>query len=312
QTRAVYGEGFPAPGLKSLGALSFISLGDDDKIENNTVGVFFQQQFAWNNRLFLTAAVRADDNSSFGENFDLEDYPKGSISWVVSEEPFFNVPWISAMMLRAAYGQSGLQPSALTAIPTYVPGGAGTVTPGNIGNPDLGPERSDELELGFDVGMLNDRMGLEVTYFRGTVRDGILERAVPPSSGYGGTQFFNAGRIDRSGIEFMVTASPVQTQNFSWDMSFSLSNNSNEIKDLGTTDFVSLGSSEAHVVGHSIGAWYSRKVVSADFDAGSGEAINVMCDNGAGGSVDCASAPRVFLGHTTPQTEGALNSTFTF
>lgn len=312
QTRAVYGEGFPAPGLKSLGALSFISLGDDDKIENNTVGVFFQQQFAWNNRLFLTAAVRADDNSSFGENFDLVYYPKGSISWVVSEEPFFNVPWISAMKLRAAYGQSGLQPSALTAIPTYVPGGAGTVTPGNIGNPDLGPERSDELELGFDVGMLNDRMGLEVTYFRGTVRDGILERAVPPSSGYGGTQFFNAGRIDRSGIEFMVTASPVQTQNFSWDMSFSLSNNSNEIKDLGTTDFVSLGSSEAHVVGHSIGAWYSRKVVSADFDAGSGEAINVMCDNGAGGSVDCASAPRVFLGHTTPQTEGALNSTFTF
>src|SRR5690606_22799354 len=214
QTRAVYGEGFPAPGLKSLGALSFISLGDDDKIENNTVGVFFQQQFAWNNRLFLTAAVRADDNSSFGENFDLVYYPKASVSWVVSEEPFFNIPWISAMKLRGAYGQSGLQPSALTAIPTYIPGGSGTVTPGNIGNPDLGPGRSDALERGLDVGRLTDRVPLEMTYCRGTGRDGILARDGPPSSGFGGTQFFNAGRIDRSGLEFMVTASPVQTENF--------------------------------------------------------------------------------------------------
>src|SRR5690606_22085781 len=125
------------------------------------------------------------------------------------------------------------------------PGGSGTVTPGNIGNPDLGPERSDELELGFDVGMLNDRVSLEMTYFRGTVRDGILARDVPPSSGFGGTQFFNAGRIDRSGLEFMVTASPVQTENFGWDLSFSFSNSSNEIKSLDETDFVSLGSSEA-------------------------------------------------------------------
>jgi TonB-linked SusC/RagA family outer membrane protein len=312
QTRAVSGSGFPAPGLKSLGALSLISLDDDDLIENNTVGVFFQQQFAWRNRLFLTGAVRADDNSAFGENFDLVYYPKASVSWVVSEEPFFNIPWLSQLKLRGAYGQSGLQPAALTAIPTYVPGGGGTVTPGNIGNPDLGPERSDELELGFDAGMFDDRMSLQVTYFRGTVRDGILERSVPPSSGYGGTQFFNAGRIDRSGIEFMVTASPFQSENFGWDMTFSLSNNSNKIKDLGNTDFVTLGSTEAHAVGHSVGAWFSQKVVSAEFDPVTRTAINVMCDDGAGGSVACANAPRVFLGHTTPQTEGAFSSTFTF
>ena len=312
QTRAVYGEGFPAPGLKSLGALSFISLGDDDRIENNTVGVFVQQQFAWKNRLFLTAALRADDNSAFGENFDLVYYPKFSASWVASDESFFDVPWVSAFRVRTAYGQSGLQPAALTAIPTYVPGGAGTVTPGNYGNPDLGPERSDELELGFDAGLLDDRLGVEFTYFRGTVRDGILARAVPPSSGFGGTQFFNAGRIDRSGMEFMVRASPIQRENFSWDMTFSISNNSNEIKDLGGTDFVSLGTSEAHAVGHSVGAWFSQRVVSAEFDPVSGTTFDRMCDDGEGGSVDCSVAPRVFLGHTTPQTEGAFSTTFSF
>src|SRR5690606_4984868 len=87
---------------------------------------------------------------------------------------------------------------------------------------------------------------------------------------------------------------------------------SNEIKDLGTTDFVSLGTSEAHVVGHSIGAWYSRKVLSADLDPVTNTATNVMCADGAGGSTPCATAPRVFLGHTTPQTEGAFTTTFSF
>jgi TonB-linked SusC/RagA family outer membrane protein len=312
QSRGIFGEGFPAPGLKSIAALSSIDFDEDDLIENNTVGVFFQEQFAWRNRVFLTGAVRADDNSAFGENFDLVYYPKGSLSWVISEEPFFQLPWVSALKLRAAYGQSGLQPAALTAIPTFVPGGAGTVTPGNIGNEDLGPERSDEMELGLDVGLLQDRLGVEFTYFGGTTRDAILARGVPPSSGFGGTQFFNAGRITRSGLELLLRGSPVQRENFGWDMTFSISTNSNEIKDLGAVDTVSLGSNEAHVVGYPVGSWFSRRLVSAEFDPVTKEAFNLMCDNGTGGTVACSSAPRVFLGNTAPETEGAFTTTFTF
>ncbi len=312
QGRAAYGEGFPSPGLKSLSALSTIEVYDDDLIENNTVGVFFQQQFAWRNRLFVTGAVRADDNSAFGENFDLVYYPKASISWVVSEEPFFNLPWVSALKARAAYGQSGLQPAALTAIPTFVPGGAGTVTPGNIGNPDLGPERSDELEVGMDLGLFQDRLGVELTYFGGTSRDAILARNVPPSAGYSGIQYFNAGRISRSGFEVLLRGTAVETENFAWDMSLSVGTNSNKIEDLGGVDTVSLGANEAHVVGYPAGSWFARRVVSADFDAATQQAINIMCDDGAGGSVPCGSAPRVFLGNTAPETEGAFSTTFTF
>lgn len=311
RTRAAYGEGFPAHGLKSLSALSSMDLYDDDVVDNNTVGVFFQQQFAWNNRLFLTGAVRADDNSAFGEDFDLVYYPKGSISWVISEEPFFDVPWVSALKARAAYGQSGLQPGALTAIPTYVPGGSGTVTPGNIGNPQLGPERSDELELGFDLGLLDDRMGVELTYFGGTTRDAILARSVPPSTGFGGIQYFNAGRITRSGLELMVRATPVQRENFGWDLSFSIGTNSNKIRDLGSVDTVSLSANEAHVVGYPAGSWFARHVVAAEYDPATKTTKNLMCADGNGGSVACAQAPRVYLGNTAPETEGAVTSTFT-
>jgi len=210
---------------------------------------------------------------------------------------------------------------ALTAIPTFIPGGAGTVTPGNFGNLDLGPERSDETELGFDLGMFEDRMGVEFTYFGGTTRDAILARSVPPSSGFGGIadvvsgqgiQFFNAGRITKSGVEVLVRGSPIQGERFGWDLSFSVSRNSNEIKDLGSVDTVSLSSNEAHVVGYPAGSWFSRRVVSAEFDTDGKTAINLMCDDGRGGSVPCAGAPRVFLGNTSPKTEGAFTTTFTF
>src|SRR5690606_38155291 len=109
-------------------------LGTDELLENNTVGGFVQEQLSWNDRLFLTAAVRTDDNSAFGTNFDAVTYPKFSASWVVSEEPSIPLPeLLQTFRLRAAYGASGLQPGAFDAIRTYVPTG-GQVTPLSPGN----------------------------------------------------------------------------------------------------------------------------------------------------------------------------------
>src|SRR6185436_10103948 len=98
-----------------------------------------------NDRLFLTGAVRADDNSAFGSNFSAAYYPKASVAWVLSEEPFWKMKPISTLKLRGAYGQLGKQPDVNTALRTFLPvtggGGAAAVTPGAIGNPDLKPER---------------------------------------------------------------------------------------------------------------------------------------------------------------------------
>ena len=77
------GDRFPAIGLASVSAAG-IRTGSDDLIENNTVGVYLQEQIGWRDRFFLTGAIRADDNSSFGEDFNLVYYPKVSASWVVS------------------------------------------------------------------------------------------------------------------------------------------------------------------------------------------------------------------------------------
>jgi TonB-dependent SusC/RagA subfamily outer membrane receptor len=310
-----YGEAFPVPGLTSISATTQGRNTTETSVENVTVGVYFQEQLAWKNRLFLTAAVRADDNSAFGEEFDLVTYPKLSGSWVISEEPFWNVPSLNTLKLRAAYGESGQQPEAFAAIRTFNPvtgpNDVGTVTPANLGNPALGPERGKEVELGFDAGLLDDRVGVEVTYYDKRTTDAILLREIAPSTGFSGNQFVNAGEIRNTGVELLVRGQAWSTPRHGLDLSFNIASNDNEVTSLGdVTDenFISAGTFLRHQIGYPVGSWFSRKVVSAELDA-NGRAQNLMCDDGSGGSIPCAGAPNVFLGRTVPKVEGGLNAT---
>ncbi|MFN2567242.1 MAG: SusC/RagA family TonB-linked outer membrane protein, partial [Gemmatimonadaceae bacterium] len=314
--RAFYADSFAVGGIATLalgGRTRRVDL--DDLIENNTVGGYIQEQLIWNERLYITAAIRADDNSAFGANYDVVTYPKISASYVISEEPRIPLPsLINTLRVRAAYGGSGLQPGAFDAIRTYTSSGTGgTVTPFSPGNPDLGPERSTEVEVGLDVGVFNDRFGAEVTYFDGTTRDAILSRLAPPSAGFPEFQFFNAGRVDRSGLEWLLRAQPVAMPAFVLDLTLSGSTNKHVIQSLGGgIERVSLSSVVQHVVGYAPGAWWDRRVVSAEKGANNVVITSsLMCDNGAGGTVACAQAPRVFLGNSVPTYEGAFNAGLT-
>jgi TonB-linked SusC/RagA family outer membrane protein len=317
------GVDFATPGLRVVAAAAETSA-SETYLENVTVGVYAQQQFAWNERLFLTAAIRADDNSAFGDEFDLVYYPKASVAWVVSEEPFFNLPAFSALRLRAAYGQAGQQPGAFDALRTFSPvpgpGDISTVTPLSVGNPHLGPERGVELELGFDAGFLDDRVGLDFTLYRQTTRDAILLRPSAPSTGFPGARFMNIGEIANRGFEVMLRATPVVMRNVKWDATFSLARNESEvlfINDYETAIVVSAAFGVEHRVGYPLGAWFHRRVVSSQFDA-TGRFIrdSMLCDDGAGGTTPCFSgttpvAPRVFLGTGDPKYEGTFSSTVT-
>ena len=310
--RGISGSTFPAAGLTSIASAAIRNVGTDELFQNNTVGAFVQQQFVWNDRLFVTAAVRTDDNSAFGTNFDAVTYPKLSASWVLSEEPSLPIPaFVNQLRLRSAYGASGLQPGAFDAIRTYTASG-GFLTPSSAGNPDLGPERSTELEIGFDAGLWNDRVGMEVTYFRGSTQDAILSRQAPPSNGFPGLQLFNAGQVDRNGLEWILRGTPVRRDNVQLELTLSGSVNNYNIASLGgSTNFVSLSSNIGHRVGYAPGAWWDRRVVSADYDATTKRATNLLCDNGQGGTIACAQAPRVFLGNSVPTQEGSFSAGLT-
>ena len=339
------GEAFPAVGITTVSATTQNRATCQDVEEDATLGLFLQQQVGWNDRLYLTAAIRADDNSAFGRNFDRVYYPKFSASFIPIEGPGSRLPMINSLKLRAAYGESGKQPITFSALQTYLsatgPNDVPTVTLNSIGNPDLGPERSKEIELGFDMGLFNDRAGIELTYYRKHTIDAILDRQIAPSIGVPGSQPFNAGSIRNSGLEIGLHGRPVTRENVEWEVSASYATNDNRIEDLGTSstilelrrqttcpgyvpgssdpgtcpveDFVlaSAGSlPPRHEVGYPIGSYFNKRIVSAAINA-AGNPINVMCDDGKGGSIACANAPFVFLGRTSPRVEGAVMNTVT-
>ncbi|HET6342466.1 MAG TPA: SusC/RagA family TonB-linked outer membrane protein [Gemmatimonadota bacterium] len=231
-----FGEDFPAPGVSTVSAAGNTQ-GFETRVEDVTVGLYIQEQLAWQNRLFLTGAVRFDDNSAFGSDFDFETYPKVSASWVVSEEPFFSVPGLDMLRFRGAYGFAGQQPEAFASerqfAPVAIKGGIPTITPDQFGNPDLGPERSREVEVGFDAGLWDDRIGVEVTYYDKVTEDALVAKIIPPSSGFPTNQLTNIGELQNSGWELSLDGLLVDTGFVDYNFLVNLATNDNEVTSLG-------------------------------------------------------------------------------
>lgn len=317
------GSDFALPGLRAVSATARRNA-YETFVENVTVGLYVEQQFGWKDRLFLTGALRADDNSAFGDEFDVVYYPKASVAWVVSEEPFWKVPFVNTLRLRSAYGQSGQQPSAFAAVQIFgaatAAGDVPTVTPAAMGNPKLGPERGEEIEVGLEAGLFDDRLGLEFTAYDKRTKDAILTRRVAPSTGFPGEQDVNAGEIKNQGFEAMMRGRVLDRENLDVDLTLSRSHNTSEVLSLGGEESLVVSTfGVEHRVGYPVGAWFHRRIVSAELDPTTGKVKpgTMMCDAGPGKApVPCftgttITAPMVFLGQTLPKNEGAVSTTLT-
>ena len=311
----VTGQEFPAPGLKTAAAAA-IKQGSQDWQTNTTIGFYAQQQFGWNDRLFLTGAVRVDNNSAFGEDFDLATYPKVSATWVISEEPWWGIGAVNTLKLRSAFGVSGLQPDVFTALRTFQPvtgtGDQPAVTPQLIGNSELKPERGQEFEAGFEAQMFN-RLTLDFTYFSKQTKDAILLRPVPPSTGFPGNQYVNIGEVSNHGLELRATVQALQRENVGLEITGNLGTTKDKIEDLGGIPFVAFaGIPQRHVQGYPIGGMWAKRVTSARLDAATGRAVDVLCDGGPSAQpMACGAAPVVFLGTITPKMTGAVSTSLT-
>jgi outer membrane receptor protein involved in Fe transport len=310
------GLGFAGAGVYTVSATASPLPASQTQVLNTTVGGFAQEKLAWRDRLFVTGALRVDNNSAFGEDFKWVTYPKFDVSWVASEEPFW--PWsdvVNTLRLRAAYGESGRSPNVFSALRTFNPvqgpGGTNAITPGSAGNPNLKPERGKELEIGFEAELLR-RLSIDFTYYDKTTEDVIVNQAVAPSTGFPGNVPLNLGRVDNSGIELRASLQALNRENLNWEIAGSIATNSDEIKDLGVVPGAITSFGPANRLGYPVGGIWTRRVVSADRDPTTGQAINVLCDGGAGNAaVDCASAPFVFIGTTTPKQSGSIANTLT-
>ncbi len=315
---------FPTPSVSTVTAGS-VRTSTESFEENKTFGLFVQETVGWRNQAFLTAAMRADANSAFGESFKAAYYPKLSGTWTVSDA--VTLPGVNSLRLRAAWGRSGLQPSAIAAIRTYSPligpnDGAG-VRPGNVGNPDLKPEVASEFEAGFDAALLQNRVTAEVSHYRRRTKDAILSQDIAPSTGFLGSKSVNIGEITNQGFEFKLEVVPVQTSFLQLTLGGSLAFNRNRIENLGGQVIAADTRGRwQNLEGYEIGSMWSKYVATA---AWSGTNLTgITCYGGPAGvrnltadqmgkhpNMPCASAPYFYVGNPGPTRNGGLSQTLT-
>lgn len=237
------------PGAQVVGAAAVTSASNTLWTATKTWGYYAQEQVALRDRLFLTGAVRADQNSAFGTNFQSVVYPKFSLSWILTDEPFFpKIKGLDQFRLRGAYGASGVQPGATSALVTFATTTVnqpqiavtptGTDTPGlrgsALGNPNLKPELSAEFEGGFEARVFDNRANIDITYYSKQTRDALISQNIAPSAGPSSTTVLrNLGSVKNAGIEATIHATLVDSRTFGWDVMMSASHTSNKLVSLG-------------------------------------------------------------------------------
>jgi len=266
------------PGGQTVGSAAVTTGSNTLPTASKTLGLYLQEQAGFRDRMFLTIAVRSDQNSAFGTNFQRVFYPKASLSWILSDESFFpHVGGLNTFRLRAAFGASGVQPGATSSLVTY---SAPTVsvnavdTPGltasALGNPNLKPERASEFEGGFDTRLMNNRVNFEFTYYSKKTKDALFSEVIAPSAGASAASVLrNLASIKNQGLEATLTATLIDRKMFGYDVTINGSHNTNKVASLGmindsTPRLVNGTGANRDSVGMSIRGWYYRTYTYAD------------------------------------------------
>ena len=234
ESDAGHAEGFD-PGEEPTIDGGELSLDFHSKVRTRTTGVFGEVLAGWRDRYYVTGGLRLDGSTAFGDDLGLQAYPRIGGSYIVSEEEFWPDGW-GQLKLRTSYGHAGRAPGVIDELRTWrmtTFDGEEAVVPGTIGNPELAPERTAELEVGFEASFLDDRLFAEFSYYRQRTEDALFPVTPIPSQGFLETQLQNVGTLRNDGIELAVTGSLLSGSSFGWDAGFYVHTNHSELTDLG-------------------------------------------------------------------------------
>ncbi|WP_420151121.1 SusC/RagA family TonB-linked outer membrane protein [Spirosoma sp.] len=242
---------FPNDLVETLNA-GVVTSGSSTASEWAMISYLARAQYNFQNKYFLTAAIRRDGSSRFGTDTRWGYFPSVSAGWMISDEAFMsNLKFVSSLKLRASYGIAGNNqiPNygaiSLLGSTNYVSGSAlaSGLTIANIANPNLKWERTGQLNIGVDLRVLNDRVGLSAEFYNSVTRDMLLNVPVPDISGFS-TQLTNIGRMQNRGVELNLNTKNT-TGKVVWTTDLNFSVNRNKVLQLGPsnapivyTDFV--------------------------------------------------------------------------
>ncbi len=203
-------------------------------------GVYVQENVGYKNRYFIEGALRADANSAFGDEIGLVVYPKIGAAYQLSDEAFWKgspllQTLVPSLKLRTNLGFAGNFPTPFAndrlVLATPILGEI-AYTFDQVGNDDLKPERVRTFEVGANLGLYNERVALEVTYYNSRTQDALFTVPFLPTAGLA-AQLFNVGEIVNKGWEFAAQAFLVDTRGLDLRLTASLNTLDNEVVDDG-------------------------------------------------------------------------------
>jgi len=251
----------------------FTSLGSGAKMDSisyeggkwNSLSYFGNAHYTYNDKYYLSANLRVDGSSRFGQNNHLGYFPGLAAAWKLSSEPFLqDISFLNMLKLRASYGISGSDDIGnYSTLAYYIPANyqlMGGYRPGNLRNPDLKWETTAQLNLGADLSIFSQRLNIYADYYIKTTSDLLTYERIPWESGFD-HRVVNMGKIENRGFELGLNAR-ILTGKLSWELGVNLSQNKNTILELPDGDVLrSYGIFEGIArEGESLGAIYGYKV----------------------------------------------------
>jgi len=202
---------------------------------------FVRGNYSYDDRYSVTLTARADGSSKFGQDKKYGFFPSAGLAWNVANEQFMrDQNTVSNLKLHTSYGITGN--SEIDPYSSLFMIGAGTTlingnrepsyVVGNLGNPGLQWEKTKTYDAGFELGLFENKLNFDISYYNRTTTDLLLRAPVPYSTGFNDV-WKNIGSVRNSGVEVLVTANPIRRDDLTWNISLNGSYNKNKVLKLG-------------------------------------------------------------------------------
>jgi len=305
------GIGFSSDQFQYPGNAATVTVYDGGWTGHNLVSFFTRANATWKDKYLFTGSLRADGSSRFGDNNRYGVFPAVSLGWQLTREPFMQgLARHGDVKLRASYGVTGNQdiadnfaPLARFSKANY--GAAPGIGQRNFGNPDLRWEQTHELNVGFDLLLLNERFTILGDWYRKETQDLLLDRPISATSGQT-TVLQNIGNMENKGFELQLGAVILKpsAKGLRWNADFNIAWNHNKVLKLFENQPIPVGGYDVGRidVGHPLGAFYVLHFTGVD--PATGDAIFEDVNND--GSIN--DDDRVYIGSPHPDYWGGLTN----
>jgi len=304
------GTNFPSDAFKQIASAS-VTTSSSTQAQYNLVSFFGRVDYNFAKKYFFETSLRADASSKFAAGHRWGYFPSVGAAWQLKQESFLrNVKAISDLKLRASIGWTGNQNGIGNYAARGLWGGGYNyqdnpgIYPVQLANPNLKWETTRQANIGLNVGVLNNRLNVELNAYSKYTYDLLLQVPLAQSSGFASI-YQNNGEISNRGLELAINSANIVKGGFQWNTAFNIATNINRIEKLSIPVDASY-STERMAQGYSIHSFYVYKQLYVDPKTGDAVYDDVNKDG------VITAADRQFYGSALPKLFGGLNNTFSY